>query len=343
MSFERPGCCPACGTFVAVRSKHAYRCRPQSQPSQEVPWTGRSPMLAWPQAHRVRRGTQTWLRSPVPGVGPRLLVLLAQHRSHARRDLPAGRRARYGPSHALQDLIELSFEQVLDEVLRPAPTWVPCEGTWHRVLLWNAELWAMDHGEIDVESEEVAAVLAHVPLAGCVAALAGWAARATSVRLPWTESLARFDAAASWGVDELAERDSWIDARVTAERVREADGHGISDVELLRWVGWERRVERVAAWRAVGWTANEAVRLQRTGLTPAASAAWRAAGLDVPLILEAVEYGLGPAEAGEWWRSGFPMELAENLQARRIDVQGALRLKEKLGTVAAVSHHVRRS
>lgn len=119
---------------MAVRTKHTYRCRAQPVPYELLVWTGRSPMLLWPQTHLVRRDGTTYVRSPVEGVGPRLLVLLAQHRSHARRDLPAGRRARYGPSHALHDLVQLTPEKALDEVLRPAPAWVPCSGTWHRLL-----------------------------------------------------------------------------------------------------------------------------------------------------------------------------------------------------------------
>ena len=340
MSFARPGCCPACGTFVAVRRKHAYRCCPQPLPSQEVPWSGRSPMLAWPREHRVVRGGRTWLRSPVPAIGPRLLVLLAQHRSHVRRDLPAGKRARYGPSHALQDLIELPPEQVLDEVLRPAPTWVPCGGTWHPVLLWDGQLTALAHGEIDVEGEQVASLLGRVPLSGCVAAMVSWSGRESALRVPWLERLARFDAAASWGVDELAARDSWIDACVSSGLVSQAAGHGICDVELLRWTGWERDVRRIAAWRDVGWTAREAYRLHGVGITADASRTWRAAGLDVDLVIDAAAYQLSPAAAAAWWLEGFAPRAADALLERAVDVDCARLLKYRLGTAEAVVHAV---
>ena len=336
MTFPRPGCCPRCGTFVSVRRKHAYRCRPQPVPTQEVPWTGRSPMLAWPAAHRVTRNGRTWLRSPVPGTGPRLLVLLAQHRSHARRDLPAGKRARYGPSHALQDLVELPPDQVVDEVLRPAPTWVPCDGTWHQVLLWDGRLSALAHGDIDVEGEQVASLLGGVPLTGCVAALAAWTGRETALRVPWLERLTRFDAAASWGVDELAERDCWIDDGICSRLVDRAAAHGISDVELLRWVAWQRDVGRIAAWREVGWTAHEAYRLQLLGITPDSSRPWRAAGLDVDLVVDAVSYELAPTTASAWWEAGFAPRGAEALLERGIDRECARALKDRLGTAEAV-------
>lgn len=338
MSFERPGCCPMCGAFVSVRTKHTYRCRPQPVPS-DLPWSGRSPMLLWPRTHLVQQEGFTYARSPLDGIGPRLLVLLAQHRSHARRDLPAGKRARYGPSHALHDLVQLAPESVLDEVLRPAPAWVPCGGTWHRLLLWHGTLWAMDHGDIDAEAEQVAAALSGQPLAGCPAALAAWPTRRKVLRLPWLESLARFDAAASWGVDELAARDCWIDARLDQQHVQDAQRFGITDVELLRWTSWERSVARVAGWRSLGWTAAESARLQAVGLTPYASAAWRAAGLDVGLIHEALAHDLEPAEAGEWWRAGFSPQAAAQLEFCGFDLGEARALKAELGRSDAVLEH----
>lgn len=343
MSFPRPGSCPVCGRFVSVRTKHAYRCQPLSVPSAEVPWSGQSPMMAWPSTHRHRRSTGIVLSSPVEGIGPRLLVLLARHRSHARRDLPAGKKARYGPSHALQDLVELSPEAVLDEVLRPAPAWVPCGGTWHRVLLWDGELWAMDHGEIDVAAERVAAALSGVRLTGCVAALADWVDRACSVRLPWLETLASFEAASTWGVDELAARDCWVDARVSAETVASASAYQVSDVELLRWVDWTRRLDRIADWRAVGWTSREAKCLQELGLTAKGSVEWREAGLDVGLITDAMHHEFAASSAGQWWRLGFSPERANELVERWVRPEEAGRLRSALGSAAAVLEHVRTS
>lgn len=339
MSFARPGCCPICGVFVSVRTKHAYRCRPQDVPSDLLAWSGRSPMLLWPRTHLVQQKGGTFVRSPVEGVGPRLLVLLAQHRSHARRDLPGGKRARYGPSHALHDLVQLPPEEVLDQVQRPAPAWVPCEGTWHRLLLWHGSLWPMDHGDVDMEAEQVAAALTGQRLTGCPAAVALWPGRRRALRVPWLESLARLDAAASWGVDELAARDCWIDERVDRRHVDDAQRFGVSDVELLRWTSWERSVARIAGWRALGWTARESEHLQAVGLTPFSSAPWRAAGLDVGLIHDALEHELEPADAGEWWRAGFAPQAAAQLDFCGFDLAEARTLKAELGKVDVVLAH----
>lgn len=90
----------------------------------------------------------------------------------------------------------------------------------------------MDHGYIDLEAEQVAAALTGQRLDGCPAAAAAWPNRRTALRLPWLDSLARFDAAASWGVDEVAARDCWIEARVDRRHVEDAHRFGISGVEL---------------------------------------------------------------------------------------------------------------
>ncbi len=300
-------------------------------------------MLGWPSSHRVVTNGKTWCTSPVEGIGPRLLVLLAQHRSHARRDLPAGKRARYGPSHALQDLLGLPPEAVMDEVLRPAPAWVPCGGTWHRVLLWDGQLWAMDHGEIDLEAERVAAVIARERLMGCTAALALWAARGRRLRLPWLETLRQLDAAASWGVGEIARRDSWIDAAIRSDEVSEASDCGILAEELLAWVGWLRDPVKIAVWCVAGWTSSEAEQLDAICMSPERSVEWREAGLDVRLIRDGVEYEFGATCAGAWWRAGYSLRDADLLISQEIDLAEAQRRMERYGSAARVVTLVRMS
>jgi hypothetical protein len=300
-------------------------------------------MLGWPSSHRVVRRGRTWCRSPVAGIGPRLLVLLAQHRSHARRDLPGGKRARYGPSHALQDLLDMPPESVLDEVLRPAPAWVPCGGTWHRVALWDGQVWAMDHGDVDLESERIAAVIGRERLTGCIAAMDDWQRRSRPGRLPWLETLNRLDTAASWGVDEIARRDSWIDAAVRSDEVAAAAAFGVSEEELLSWAGWLRDPAKIAAWRAVGWTSREAEQLDAICLSPQRSAEWRSEGLDVRLILDGEELEFGPKCAAEWWRAGFSLSDADFMISEGMDLDGALRLKERYGTAARVASWARMS
>jgi hypothetical protein len=342
-SFPRPGVCPVCGVFVSVRTRHVGHCVPPAAPSDSVPWTGRSPMLAWPSSHRFVRRGRTWCTSPVPGIGPRLLVVLAQHRSAARRDLPGGKRARYGPSHALQDLLEMTPEAVLDEVLRPAPAWVPCGGTWHRVLLWDGQLWAMDHGDIDLESERVAAVIARERLTGCTAAMANWMEHRPRRRLSWLIALDQFDTAASWGVDELAWRDSWIEAAVRSADVRDALPFGIGAEELLSWVGWLRDPAKIAAWRAAGWTSSEAAQLTEMCLLPQQTVAWREAGLDVGVIREGMEYEFGPSCAADWWRAGFSLRDADMLISQEVDLEEAIRRKDRYGSAARVATLARMS
>lgn len=230
---------------------------------------------------------------------------------------------------------------MLDEVLRPGPAWVPCGGTWHRVLLWDGELWAMDHGEIDLEGERVAAVIGRERLTGCIAALADWQERTRRRRLPWLETLIRLDAAASWGVDDIARRDAWVDVAVRSEEVAAAAPFGISAVELLPWVGWLRDPAKIAAWREVGWTSREAEQLDALCLSPAYTAEWRAAGLDVRLILEGVEYEFGPKCAGEWWRAGFTLRDADLLMTEGLELEGALKMKARYGSAARVATMVR--
>lgn len=328
MRFPRPGPCPLCGVFVATRRKHAYRCSPPvTEPLLRM--SGTSPLLAWPSSHRVQRRDGTYLRSPVAGIGPRLLVTMARHRSHVRRDLPNWRKARYGPSHALQDLVEA--DSVVEEVLSPGPAWAPCSGTWHRVLPWGDGLWAMDHGEIDLTGERVAAAISGQRLTGCVAALADWEQRATAVRLPWLETLAKLEAAASWGFDAMADHDLAIEARVTSDLAAAALTLGVEEAELLRWVPWLRDPARIAQWRACGWTSKEAERLSLFGLTPDGSRAWREAGLDVALIEDALGREMPPEVAGRWWAAGFRLSAAEVYWQEGLDVEDVSELPGREG------------
>lgn len=335
MTFPRPGACPVCGVFCAVRMPHD--CQPPERLRSLVRYTGVSPYMAWPQADRVRRDGSMWLRSPLPEVGPRLLALLARHRSHARRDLPSGKRARYGPAHALRDLVEGGATAVLDEVERPAPAWVPCSGTWHRVLLWDGELCLLAHTDVDLEAERVAAALSGQPLHGCVEALHRWQFRDRAVRLPWLESLASLEAALSFGIDALATWDAWIDARVSAAAVRRAADRGIDAEELLRWVGWERDPDEIAAWREVGWTSREAGRLAFfRSLTPTRAIAWREAGFDVPMIEAATVLEISLDEAAAWWAAGFQPRWAGVLLDKGVGLDEARRLKQQLGRIDLV-------
>ena len=330
--FPRPGNCPACGVFVSVRAKHAYRCNPVLPVRDVIRWTSQSPMMAWPRTHVRRHDGVEWASSPVAGIGPRLLVLLARHQSAARRDLPAGKKARYGPSHALKDLLALTPQLVVDAVLNPLPAWVPCSGTWHRIWLRDGELAAGDHGQIDLMAERTASAITGEPLSGCVAAVADWAGRSSAVRLPWIDTLACFDVAAQWGVDAVGHRDAWITARVAPSFVVP----GIPENALLPWVTWTRDRSAIAAWHAVGWTSREAHGLSAMGLTPEQSGQWRRAGLGVGLIGEAYGWELSPAEVGRWWVAGFPPAIAGQLAALEVDVDAAMELKRKLGSAQDV-------
>ena len=211
-------------------------------------------MNAWPRSC-VRDGH--WASSPIAAVGPRLLVMLARHRSAARRDLASRKRARYGPSHALRDLLTMPSSDVVDAVLSPHPAWVPCSGTWHRMALSDGSLVPLDHGEIDLVSERTAAALTGEQLHGCVAAIADWASRASRARLTWLGTLAAFDTAAAWGADVLPARDAWIGARVTPSLLVSAP---MADQELLQWVRWTRDIAEMRAWKSIGWTSWEACR-----------------------------------------------------------------------------------
>ena len=318
-----------CGVFVSVRTKHAYRCNPVPPTRDVIRWTSQSPMNAWPRTHVRRRDGLLWASSPIDVIGPRLLVALARHLSAARRDLPGGKKARYGPSHALKDLLS---GDVIDAVLRPAPAWVPCSGTWHRVRLQDGELSAVDHGEIDLLGERTASALTGEPLSGCVAAVADWASRESAVRLPWIDTLACFDVAAQWGIDAVGQRDAWITARVAPSFVVP----GVPEESILPWVTWTRDRSAIAAWHTVGWTSREAHGLSAMGLTPAQSGQWRRAGLGVGLIGDAYGWELSPAEVGRWWVAGFPPAIAGQLAALEVDVDAAVELKRKLGSAQDV-------
>lgn len=206
---------------------------------------------------------------------------------------------------------------------------------------FGRDLWAIEHGGIDVEGERIAAALTGQELSGCAAALSDWPRRARTRRPCYLSTLARLDIAATWGVDELERRDPWIEAGLTSEHIAYAATFAISDDELFRWVGWERRPEQIAHWRRRGWTAAEAQCLSSLGLPAGASAEYRAEGLDVDLICHAYEVGLGSAEAGAWWRAGFDLHTANELVAAGVDVELAARLKEKVGRGREVVRLVR--
>lgn len=261
-----------------------------------------------------------------------MLVRLARHRAAARR-VP-GKRSRFGPLHALRELLSMPAAEIVEAVLWPEPTWVPCEGSWHRVLLRDGRLTALEHGEIDLESERVAAVLGRTRLTGCAAAVAEWEGRRNAVRLPWVETLASFDAAATY--DDLPMRDAWIEARVSASAVASAGALGIEDIELLRWVPWLRCPERIAAWRVEGWCSRDAWALRDLSLSPALSIPWRDAGLDLPLIGEAIHRAFSPESAGAWWKAGFTLKDADLLIERELDLPCAVAQRAALGSTAAV-------
>ncbi len=54
------------------------------------------------------------------------------------------------------------------------------------------------------------------------------------------QTLRHLDAATSWGVDEIARRDSWVDAAIRSDEVSEPSDCGILAEVLLTWVGWLR-------------------------------------------------------------------------------------------------------
>ena len=334
MRFPRPGNCPVCGLFCSVRWPHD--CVPPEPLRAAIPYTGVSPFMAWPASHRYRRDDRVWLRTPVRGVGPRMLALIARHRSQARRDLASGRRARYGPAHALTDLVEGGLSAVLQEVAAPSPAWVPCARTWHRVRLQDGDLVLMDHAELDLEAEEIAAALSGEPMLGCVAALGEWRRRHRLRRLTLMENLAALDAAASYP-SELEKWDAWAAARVSRASVSAFDAIGVSAPELLRWVPWERRVEEVARWRAVGWTADEARALSQVLARDDDGRDWRDRGLSASLTVEAVANGLDAHQTGDWWDLRFRPSVAAELQDMGVDVVRARDLVAELGTAGRVT------
>lgn len=306
MRFPRPGACPRCGTFCPPRFAHPCTPPEEGPPPRYIKLTGQSPLSAWPTSARVYRDGGVWLKTPVPGIGPRMLALLARHLSHARRDLAGGKKARYGPSHALHDLVEMGTPGVLEHVHRPGPAWVPCCGTWHRVLLWEGQLTPVDHPELDTEAEEVAAAIVGRPLTGCAAAVRDWSQRVHLVKLPWLESLAALDAASSYPDGSLEQWDVWAHTRLHASAVAEAMSLGMSAREYLRWSGWLRTPVEVSRWREVGWTWIEAQRLAEAGHGKDHGRAWREAGLAADFAVPAHVAGLDTEEAAAWWAIGFP-------------------------------------
>ena len=124
---------------------------------------------------------------------------------------------------------------------------------------------------------------------------------------------------------------SWV-----GDEARRILGEGIPDMELPRWVTWERDLDIVAAWREAGYSSREAEALRYEGLDPAAAAAWRAEGAELTLIAEALRSRMGPVPAVQWWQAGFGPYDATSLMDTGIDLQAATQLQGELGSVAAV-------
>ena len=337
MSFPRPGPCPRCGAFVSVRTRHAGRCRRPTGPTTSLRWTGRSPLLGWPESHLIHRQGFSYCTSPVDGIGPRLLVILARHYASGPRLQTDGRWVRLGPQEALHHLMQQPPEVVLDQVIRPLPVWAHCGGELHSLVLFDAGLWPVDHAGIDLQSERVAAAIGGQRLDGCAHVMAAWQDRRTADLLPtYIDMLAHLDAAATWGVDELPGRDCWIDARLGAEDVAAAEAVGVPGAELIQWAAWNRELPSIVAWRTSGWLPGEASRLAQVGLSPAQSVEWRAAGLDVGLISGALARELDVHTASAWWHSGFSLEHASTLLELGMGLEEAVRLKKRYGSAGRV-------
>lgn len=264
-----------------------------------------SPFQAWPAEHLHHSAEGVTASSPLPGLGPRLVVSLARHRAAG---AATARRRRYGPAAVLRDMLEDGPAAALQAVLDPAPLPVLCGDEWHSVGRARGRLVLHDHHDLDVDAELVAAALTWTRTSGCLHRAQLWNRRGGDVVPPGLGMLPVLEAARRWHAqgESLVDHDPWIVQAWGPADVQHATSVGIDPVEMLRWLPVTRVPEVARGWRDAGWTVGEAVELAPF-MAPGESARWRCAGFDVNRIREARRTRLALQEASAWHAADWPL------------------------------------
>lgn len=292
-------------------------------------WSQDPPFQAWPAGHVHRRAAlPPYVTSPVRGVAASTLVALARQQS-------ANRRA---PTWEFRRLLAAEPEDVQAQVRAPAPSLVTCGPAEHRLALRDGVLLALDHPDVDVEDELVAAALGGPPLQPCLHLLEAWRSRTLVVlRRAGLWNLLVLDTAGRWAEvgDDAERRDAWTARALGPREVEQARRQGMGERDLALWSVLAVGVDELVAWWRSGWTVREAQALRLEGLTAGSASQWREAGLDAGRVKEGRRAGLDADTAGRWYAAGWALAVAGEAAADGRTLEEAEALAELVGRRAA--------